>query len=154
MKIDLHRTKACVKSTLGELWVDGVWRCVTLEDKWRKDPNPLTPENEAKVQDETCIPAGTYDVIVNISPSLGKPYPRLLKVPGFSGILIHSGNNDIDTKGCILVGQKVLNDDWIQGGSVVFPKLLNDIQAAIAKGEKVSITITDDFLKEAPSVVE
>jgi hypothetical protein len=63
---------------------------------------------------QTAIPTGTYKVIVNISPAKQRLLPRLLDVPGFEGILIHRGNTDADSSGCILVGEnkivgKVIN---------------------------------------------
>ena len=69
---------------------------------------------ERKIPGRTAIPAGVYEVIVNISPRFRRKLPRLLDVPGFDGILIHRGNTAEDTSGCILVGEnrergKVIN---------------------------------------------
>ena len=49
-----------------------------------------------------------------MSPKFKRNLPRLIDVPGFDGILIHRGNTDKDTSGCILIGEnkvvgKVLN---------------------------------------------
>jgi hypothetical protein len=56
-----------------------------------------------KVPNETAIPAGAYNVTLNVvSPKFkdrawAKPYggkvPRILNVPGFEGVLIHPGTD-------------------------------------------------------------
>lgn len=54
-------------------------------------------------QGVSCIPAGEYQVVQWESPSKGKCL--LVKdVPGRENILIHVGNTEKDTEGCILVG--------------------------------------------------
>ena len=68
---------------------------------------------------------------------------RLLDVPFFDGILIHSGNDDEDTKGCILVGQVVDGPDHIHGGSLALPILFKKVQSAIAQGQIVMLEIHD-----------
>jgi hypothetical protein len=87
-----------------------------LEDKDRglTQDMPLDKIRRIKVAHETAIPMGVYKVIVNLSPSKRRMLPRLLDVPGFSGILIHRGNTNSDSSGCILVGEnkvkgKVIN---------------------------------------------
>lgn len=149
MLLELKRRTLTRSTTLGDLLVDGKLECYTVEDVVRKDPNPSTPANEGKVMHETAIPAGTYEVIVNMSPKFKAMFPRLLNVPGFTGILIHNGLSSQDSSGCILVGS-VLVGERIQSGTTkpAFIKLRNKIQAAIARGERVWITITDDFPQE------
>ena len=55
--------------TIGKLYVDGVYFCDTLE-------NPVRPEG-IKIPNETAIPYGTYEVIVNFSPKFKRILPRL-----------------------------------------------------------------------------
>lgn len=115
MELTLQRKWPRDGYIIGNLLVDGKKLCHTLEPpRHRNHP---------------CIPAGRYKVVVNYSPKYKKNMPRLLDVPGRSGILIHTGNTAADTLGCILVGEnlvvgKVLNS------RATFNKLFPLIQAA------------------------
>ncbi len=116
MKLTLKRTAKKPTYTIGKLYVDGQYFCDTLEDKDRglRQNMPLSEIKKIKVMHETAIPSGTYNVIVNMSPSKKRLLPRLLNVPGYEGILIHRGNTDKDSSGCILVREnkavgKVIN---------------------------------------------
>ncbi|MGL5336149.1 MAG: DUF5675 family protein [Enterovibrio sp.] len=79
-------------ATLGVMCINGRPMFVTLEDKWR--------ENERGV---SCIPKGSYGVVLHESPKFGTCY-KVLDVPERSDILIHAGNSHLDTTGCILLG--------------------------------------------------
>ena len=148
MRITLERFIRGPEFTIGSLSVNGEWLCWTGEDAVRDDPNPITPQNEGKVYGQTAIPAGTYHVIVNLSPRLKKRMPRLLNVPGFDGILIHKGNDAGDTSGCILVGAKVDSPTRISDCSKVFDELFQKIDYAYASGEGVTIEIVNRWETE------
>ena len=107
MKILLKRVAFEDTYTIGKLYVDGELFCDTLEDKNRdlNHDGDLTDAGEGKVFGQTCIPFGTYQVIINMSSRFKKEMPLLLNVPGFEGIRIHPGNTAVDTHGCILVGR-------------------------------------------------
>ena len=142
MILSLHRQSSNEAATLGRLFVNDEFECVTLEDVVRC----IADDGSGKVQDATAVPAGTYKVIINVSPRLGRPMMRLLDVPHFDGILIHSGNDDVDTHGCILVGQVMDGPDRIHGGILALPALQVKVAKALDAGEDVSLVITDDFL--------
>lgn len=95
MKLELKRIFYGKTYTIGKLFIDGAYFSDTLEDIPR----------EVKVQNETCIPTGTYKVILNESNRFKRIMPLLLNVPGFEGIRIHAGNTEANTSGCILVGR-------------------------------------------------
>ena len=140
--MELKLTRACLPNyTIGKLTIDGKYYCDTLEDVNRDlNKNVVFDEGEEKVYGDTCIPFGTYPVIVALSPKFGRELPRLLNVPNFSGVLIHRGNTTKDTAGCILVGKnlekgKVLNSTQFE------IDLTKKIKKAISNGETVTITI-------------
>lgn len=108
LECNLRLERECLEErTLGKLYINKEFFCSTIEDKYRD------LSKEKKVYGETCIPFGTYKVIINMSPKYGRLMPRLLDVPHFDGILIHYGNTEQDSAGCLLVGkrsgQKVIN---------------------------------------------
>jgi len=94
MKLMLIRMYLGPRYTIGKLYVDGAYFCDTMEDVVR----------DVKIMHQTAIPYGTYKIILNYSNRFKRVMPRLLNVPGFDGILIHSGNTHQDTSGCLIVG--------------------------------------------------
>ena len=95
MLIEVVREKYLEHATMGKMFVDGVFFAFTLEDKVR----------EVKVWGETAIPTGTYSVFVRYSNRFKKELVAVKDVPKFDGVLIHGGNTDKDTHGCILIGE-------------------------------------------------
>lgn len=136
MKLELKRDTFTDKTTIGKLYLDGLEFAHTLEDTDRK-----LEDGGVKVFGKTCIPRGTYDVIVDMSKRFNKLMPLLLRVPQFEGIRIHAGNYDKDTEGCILVGS-TRGNDFIGDSRITFESLFKELEVAIMDGEKIEIIIT------------
>ena len=136
MKLRLIRDTFTEKSTIGNLYVNGIYSCATLEDADRK-----IESGGAKVYGKTCIPRGTYEIIVDFSNRFQVRMPLLLNVPQFTGVRIHPGNTDKDTEGCILVGE-TRGVDFVGDSRIAYNALFANIEAAILSGEKVEIEIT------------
>ena len=100
MEIDVQRKWPKDDYTVGRMYLDGLFFCNTLEDTVRD----LKSDGSGKIYGRTAIPAGRYRVVYAWSDKFKRRMPRLLDVPFFSGILIHSGTTAGDTLGCILVG--------------------------------------------------
>lgn len=141
MELLLTRFKEGDNFTIGQLSVDGDDQCFTLEDKDRHlEKVPLIQYHEVKVQNQTAIPRGRFQIDLRESPHLQETVPWLRDVPGFKWVYIHQGNTDKDTDGCILVGDNWA-DDWVSNSRATFAKLFNKIVAAINRGDEVWITI-------------
>ena len=56
--------------------------------------------------DDYIIPCGTYPVRVTYSPRFQKNLPLIDKVPGRSGIRIHTGTRPEHSQGCVLVNAR------------------------------------------------
>ena len=120
MEIVVERAWKKDTYTIGKLFIDGQRICETMEDKDRQLANdmPLAEINKKKVYGETAIPTGRYKIDMNtVSPKFknrawAKKYngivPRLLKVQGFEGVLIHPLNTAKDSYGCIGPGRNTV----------------------------------------------
>ena len=126
MRLRLTRRWFTDRSTIGQLYVDDLEECFTLEDVVR-------PAGEAKVPGRTAIPPGRYQVTMTYSTRFKTVLPELLDVPGFTAIRIHAGNTDADTAGCILVG-RIREPDRISASRSALDALLPKIQEGRAVG--------------------
>lgn len=131
MIIEVKRTDKNDKRTIGLLYIDDQFSCYTLEDTCRSG---------VKIPGETAIPSGVYSVIISHSKRFGKALPEVLDVPGFTGIRIHAGNTDKDTRGCILVGLNRTENRLMQS-QMAMDLILPQIQRACDRGETVTLHI-------------
>ena len=127
MKIEIKRLHKTANSTIGELTIDGVLECYTLEDI----------ERPVKIKGETAIPKGTYKIIINQSNRFKRLLPLFLDVPNFEGVRIHAGNTNHDTEGCILVG-RTRSNDFIGQSKKAFDSLFTKMQ----KAKEITLIIT------------
>ncbi|MGE4268238.1 MAG: DUF5675 family protein [Deferribacterales bacterium] len=129
-KAELIRVEHGKEHTIGVMLIDGVALGFTMEDEWA--------DNKKSV---SCIPTGTYTVVRHQSPKYGECF-MVENVPNRSLILIHAGNTDDDTEGCILLGR---NTGMMNGERAVMnSKLAVADFMALMKGEnKFELTITD-----------
>ena len=125
--------------TGGRLYCNAVFECFTLEDEVREVAGQ--PVEKWKIKDKTAIPRGKYRVILSFSPHFQKRLPELLNVPGFTDIRIHKGNTDVDTKGCLLVGDGEPENDFMGKSGQAFDRVFARISEAINTGEEVWITL-------------
>ena len=118
MNIVVDRFVSDNDATLSTVKIDGVFQCFGTEDEHR----------EEKVAGETRIPAGRYKLSVRKVGGFNARYSRkfpdfhlgmlqVMGVPNFEYILIHIGNTDDDTAGCLVVGQNAYTAGELKNGS-------------------------------------
>ena len=148
MEILVERTWKKPNYTIGVMSIDGKRFCETLEDADRNLNSSMTVEQikAIKKSNETAIPTGTYKITLDtLSPRFGNKsfykkvcggkLPRILNIKGFDGVLIHCGNTNLDTSGCILVGRN-LEKGKVLKSQETFEKLYK-----ILKENKNNLTI-------------
>ena len=118
----------------------------TLEDEQRDN----------KIYGETRIPNGTYKLGLRKEGGYHSKYSKrfsdfhtgmlhVLDVPNFEYILIHCGNTDEHTAGCLLVGDsqennQITKDGFIGKSTQAYRRVYPRIAEAIECGEQVTIT--------------
>jgi len=152
MKLEVLRFSSEKDSTNGLLFdvSDGrSFLCYTLEDEHR----------DKKVMAETRIPAGTYRITLRTTGGFHgrylKKYGSMHKgmlwvrdVPNFEYILIHTGNTDEHTAGCLIIGDSQQtnfgeSDGFIGSSTQAYKRIYPPIAAALEAGEEVTITYID-----------
>lgn len=161
MKLQVLRFSSqedCTNGLLFDVTDGNKFLCYTLEDERRKD----------KVIHETRVPAGTYKVDLRDEGGFTKRYAAkygnmhhgmlciynepnwILKANNmqFQYILIHCGNTDEHTSGCLLVGDSqennIINKDGFIGRSTnAYKRIYPYIAKALLDGEEVIIEYKD-----------
>ena len=148
MKLTVVRTQFGTDATNGLLFIDGVFECYTLEDQYQA----------VKVMHETCIPEGTYNIEFRKTGGFHAKYSERYKnahygmlhiqdVPNFTYILIHTGNTDEHTSGCLIVGEtqqdlEISKDGFIGSSTVAYKKMYSKVAGQLLQGKKVTIEYT------------
>lgn len=144
MKLKVVRYHSSDDFTLGMLLEETEGReflCYTLEDEYR----------ENKVSGETRIPDGTYNITLRTVGGFHGRYQKkygsmhkgmlwVRDVPGFEYILIHTGNTDEHTAGCLLVGNSSDTKGFIGSSVNAYKRVYPKIAEALEAGEDVTIT--------------
>ena len=153
MKLIVLRFSSEADSTHGLLFehtgVGKKFLCYTLEDERRA----------LKVRGETRVPAGTYKIELRkeggFHERYTKKYPGLHRgmlhvtdVPNFEYILIHTGNTDEHTAGCLLVADSQENNQLLPDGFIgksvnAYKRIYPRIATAISNGDEVYIEYID-----------
>jgi len=151
--IEVLRYSSGVDSTLGILSENGPlgreFLAYTLEDEFR----------EKKVSAETRIPEGTYNVklrttggfhsryLAKFGSDFHKGMLHVQDVPGFEYILIHTGNTDENTMGCLLVAdtsqQNITKDGFIGASVDAYKRIYSSLAEWLVDGNKLTITYID-----------
>jgi len=152
MKLEVLRISSESDSSSGLVFdiTDGrKFLCYSLEDEFRND----------KVKHETHVPAGTYKILLRKEGGFHGRYTKkygdfhkgmlhVQDVPGFEYILIHTGNTDEHTSGCLIVGDSQENNQLLKNGFIgksvqAYKRIYTPIAIALENGEEVTITYVD-----------
>ena len=152
MKLEVLRFSSGEDSTSGLLFdvsSEREFLAYTLEDEYR----------DSKKYGETRIPAGTYKIQLRTVGGFHQKYStrfydihkgmlHVTDVPGFEYILIHCGNTDEHTHGCLLVGDTQNNnmveeDGFIGRSTAAYKRIYVPIAKALGRGEEVTIEYID-----------
>ena len=147
MDVDVIRFNSKEDFTDGLLYINGEFKVYTLEDE----------ERTIKVSGQTRIPNGRYKIALRTEGGFHNRYLKkygagfhkgmlwVKDVPNFEYILIHVGNTDDDTAGCLLTGMSNNADaaGFIGGSTDAYKKIYPEISNALLNGEDVWINYKD-----------
>ena len=152
MKLKVIRFSSQSDSTSGLLFDvtdETKFLCYTLEDERR----------EEKVMGETRIPAGVYNILLRKEGGFHGRYTKkygdmhkgmlhVQDVPNFKWILIHTGNTDEHTAGCLILGDSqennlLMKDGFIGRSVQAYKRVYPPIAKALEDGEEVTIEYID-----------
>ena len=147
--IRFNKGKDATNGLLFDITDERKFLCYTLEDESRDE----------KVYGETCIPEGKYQVRFRDVGGYHAKYSKrfdeihmgmleVCDVPNFKYILIHCGNTDEDTAGCLLLGDSQENNNIKENGFIgsstqAYKRVYPQIAEALKEEEEVTIVYRD-----------
>ena len=149
MKLKVLRFSSQEDSTSGLLFLERNGKleflCYTLEDEYR----------DTKKYAATRIPAGKYNITLREEGGYHAKYSKRFSdihkgmlwvrhVPNFEYILIHCGNTDEQTAGCLLLGDSQQNniitkDGFIGSSTQAYKRVYPIIAEELDRGNSVTI---------------
>ncbi len=154
MRLTLKRVRQGKKSTLSELYRDGIFQCYVLEDSVR----------DTKVKGQTCIPMGVFKLGLNywggMNTAYKKRFPEMHQgmieikdIPNFNNVYMHIGNTHEDTSGCLLVGtyfhrSSDADDFEVYQSAQAYQELYKAIIEKVKRGE-VNLHIEHAFMSKS-----
>ena len=153
MKFVLERIASDIDSTIGTLWINGVFRAFTIEDEFRFE----------KVIGETRVISGIYDISLRTDSPMAARYKArygdwhkgmiwIMGIPNFEYIYLHTGNDESHTDGCIIVGYganaKRNYNMNVQHSRDVYVDIAKEVFYVLKAGEHVTFEIIDRDRKD------
>ncbi len=163
MEILIKRKDFSDKSTIGDIEINGLFCCYSLEDT-NRDLNKTGnfDQGEKKIYGVTAIPYGIYEIGWRVSPHWSKKFenseydfkkleclysvdkgllmPEIMNIPEFTEVMIHPANTPEQLLGCIAPGMtKGVNS--ILNSIKAFFKIMQKLNTAVKNKEKISLTI-------------
>ena len=147
LTINVSRFLSDNDTTLSNVAIAGGFVCFGCEDEHRS----------VKVAGETRIQEGTYKLGIrdvggfhgrykNKFPRMHKGMIQILDVPNFDYVLIHIGNDDDDTAGCLLVGRNCVTSPGafsVGNSTGAYIELYNRVIDEVSAGN-ATITFEDN----------
>jgi hypothetical protein len=136
------------RSTLSQLYINGIFQCYLLEDRIR----------EVKIASQTAIPTGVFELKLNTNgaknvdykKTFGKLHEGMIEIsglPNFSFVYIHIGNTIKETAGCPLCGFgfQIVDGDFQVSQSIAAYKMIYPKLVALAKDPSNKFVIENNF---------
>lgn len=167
LNLQIERYSFGEKDTLGKFYINGKFYSYTLEDVHPSKGKSLFAFNGNQENGLyfNCIPAGFYELVLRATgggmhttytlkyPDMHKGMLSLLNVPKKPYVFFQIGTSEADTKGCIIVGEKIIGEEnitqerGIQGSEDAYSVIYPLVAEYLVKGGKVYLTITDAGVK-------
>ena len=125
MRVELRRHWYSPTATIGTLRV-GETECYSIELPWKNNERGIS-----------CIPQGTYPMVLEHSLRFNRKLWELKNVPNRSEVKLHPANVASQLEGCIAPGLQL---GVMQSGTAL--DALMKVLAALPAGEPVEIVIT------------
>lgn len=100
---------------------------------YREDRTAIAETLEHSFDQKAALPSGTYRCERGTHRlAHGTPFEtfEVLDVPGHTGILFHRGNYNADSRGCVLLGDWLVqadSGDTISGSASAFARFMNEL---------------------------